>query len=140
MWLEDESATVLGLRRYARLVERALRLGGGGYYVQTEPTASIYLPLPNRLSSFPDHDVALYWDERRGWAIGIEVDHDDLTLLTVLPGDPLPKPRDVAAFVDTFYAGHVPDNPPPRSVQTDRGELARRLARYATSPVAESRS
>jgi hypothetical protein len=138
MWLEHESATVLGLRRYARLVERELRLGGGGYYVQTEPVTSIYLPLPDRLPKLPDHDVALYWDERYGWAIGIEVDHDDLTLLTVLPGDPLPKPSKVATFVDQFYAGHVPDDSPPRPVQAD-GDLAQRLARYAASPVLEIR-
>ena len=134
MNMEFESVTARGLRRYARLVERALGLGGGGHYVQLEPVASIYLPLHDRLTRFPDHDVALIWDERHGWAAGVEnAIGNDVAILAYLTSDVLPRPPVVAEFVSQVYAGDYPGEPEPHIFRAagDVDDLAQRLADYA---------
>lgn len=39
--------------------------------MQAEPPANAYVALDERLPGFPDHDVALLWDERSGWSAAI---------------------------------------------------------------------
>lgn len=134
MIVEFESAEARGLRRYARLVERALGLGAGGHYVQLERPASIYLPLLDRLMRFPDQDVALIWDEQRGWAVGLDnAAGEEIAVVACLTDDVLPKPFVVAAFVDQVFAGECPGEPESRIFRAaaDVDDLALRLTSYA---------
>jgi len=51
--------------------------------VQLGPPVEAYLALDHRLSSHPDRDVALLWDEEHGWALGIETHGGaDVTVLS----------------------------------------------------------
>jgi hypothetical protein len=134
MNVEFESMEAGALRRYARLVERALGLGMDGHCVQMEPMASIYLPLHDRLARFPDHDVALIWDEQHGWAVGVEDPVGaDIAMVAYLTADLLPEPLAIARFVDQVLAGETPGAPEPHLFRSagDVDDLVQRLAAYA---------
>lgn len=133
MELETEGRAARGLRRYLGLVAEKLGVGGA-VSVQLEEPVSAYIPLDGRLRRFPDHDVALVWDEEDGWAVGIETDAGSpVVVLSYLGEDVLPAPRVVARFVlDVFgerFPGR-PDRPRLRPVEP-ADDLMRRLTQYA---------
>jgi hypothetical protein len=134
MELEPDARAARGLRRYLRLVAEELGIDGAGQFVQFDAPVGAYLPLDIRLSRFPSQDVALVWDEERGWALGIETDAGTpIALLSYLGGDVLPAPRTVAQFVHDVVDDRFPGRPDPvimRSVG-DQDDLVDRLNRYA---------
>ncbi|HEX7309237.1 DUF6292 family protein [Lentzea sp.] len=59
-------------RQYVREVVTGLGLRGDSSFVETQPRAAAYVALDGRLPDFPDHDVALLWDEATGWSVAVE--------------------------------------------------------------------
>ncbi len=94
------------LRRYARSVTSALGLSGDCWCVHGEHPVGVYLALDGRLASFPDHDVALLWDERRGWSAVVEVG-EDLVVVERLDGLAVPRPVAVAEWVAGLFLRSV---------------------------------
>jgi hypothetical protein len=134
--LESEGTAEHGLRRYVRLVAEAVGVSGDCFCLQLEPPVNVYLALQERLRAFPTRDVALLWDEERGWSAAIETHSgQDLILVSYLGTDVLPPPRVVAQFVsrltDEEFLGHL--DPPQLRAVDDEDDLPRRLAAYAAS-------
>jgi uncharacterized protein DUF6292 len=122
-----------GLRCYVRLVAEELGLTGESSYIQLEPPVHAYLAVDGRLAAFPARDVALLWDERHGWAAGVETDPgEELILLSYLDDDILPAPKLVACFVRGVITGTPGqlDRPAFRTVGAD-DDLESRLVAYA---------
>jgi hypothetical protein len=130
MRLEPDQKAARGLDHYVRLVGRELGLDGAGHLINFEPTVRVFLPLDARMARFPDQDVALVWDEERGWAIGVETDSaSPVVVLSYLAEDVLPEPRTVARFVRDAFAARFPGQPdPPVRAAPD---LLERLTEYA---------
>lgn len=103
------------LRRYARSVTAALGLSGDCWCVHGEHPVGVYLALEGRLASFPDHDVALLWDERRGWSAVVEVG-DDLVVVERLGGLAVPRPVAVAEWVTGLFLRSAAGDPPAADV------------------------
>jgi len=129
MDVDFETALARGLSRYVRLVADTLGLGDGGYYVQVEPSASAYLPLDGRLAAYPDHDVALIWDQVHGWALGIEANAEDVVPVRYLGGSLLPLPSLVARFVNRLFREQVSGRAEPPA-RLDSADLVERLRAY----------
>ena len=99
MQLDFDDTVLLGLHGYVRSVCRALGLRGECSYVQGDAPVSAYVALDERLRRFPDHDVALVWDEHHGWSAAIETHSgDELPVVAALGRDLLPAPETVAAW------------------------------------------
>ncbi|MDQ0382030.1 DUF6292 family protein [Amycolatopsis thermophila] len=131
MHLEYEHAAASGLRRYVGAVAEELGCSGEAYYAHLDPPpAYAYLALDDRLPSHPGQDTALVWNEHDGWAVAVEpgVGHE-LTVVCHLGGELLPRPPEVAKFVDDVLAGRAAGGAP---VGTTDGEKVRQhLATYA---------
>jgi hypothetical protein len=129
-----DSLAAQGLSRYIRLVSQALGLTGVSSYVQWAPLANAYIALDDRLSLFPSRDVALVWDEERGWAVGVESDSAaDLIIVSYLGVDVLPAPPVVAGFARDVINGEQAGRARPstfRRVNHD-DDLRLRLTDYA---------
>lgn len=138
MELEPEGRAARGLRNYLRMVVAALGLDEAGHYLTLDRPVTAYLPVDTRLPRFPDHDVALVWDEEHGWAIGIETDAGSpVTPLCYLGIDILPAPQTVADFVRDVVEDRFPGQPDPprlRTVTERLDRLSERLATY-TPPL-----
>ena len=66
--LDFDDTEVRRVRRYVREVVAGLGLRGDSSFVETQPRAGAYVALDGRLPDFPDHDVALLWNEWNGWS------------------------------------------------------------------------
>ncbi len=134
MELDFDDTLALGLRGYVRSVTRALGLTGECSYVQVERPAGAYLALEGRLPGFPDRDVALLWDEGRGWSMAVETSSgEDLVVQACFGGDAVPAPRAVARWVRGLLREEPPvTSPPSRAVLPD-DDLAGRLVPYAAA-------
>jgi hypothetical protein len=134
MDLNFEGPPTRGLRCYVQLVADLLRLGDGGYSIQLDEPASVYLPFDDKLPAFPTEDVALTWDYRHGWAAGIEIDGGKaLIVLSYLGVDILPCPRLVERFVRQLFDERFPGQPDPPDL--DNSGLLERLTGYAHPAV-----
>lgn len=108
MELEFDSPAARGLRRYVGLVAQACELGMDCSFIELERPVSAYLPVDGRVPGFPDVDVALCWQEGRGWAAGVEPHSaEELVLITQLRGDVLPDPERVARFLREVRGGDL---------------------------------
>lgn len=133
-WDFEEAAT-RALREYVRRVTEALGLSGECSLVQAERPASAYVAVDGHLPGFPDHDVALVWDERDGWAAAVETHSgEDLVVRARLGGDVLPPPAAVAAWLDGVLRGAAVSLPAPRRVE----DLAARLRTYSTGELSRT--
>lgn len=103
MQLDFDDTMTRALRRYATAVTSALGLDGDSWCVQGEHQTGIYLALEGRLASFPDHDVALLWDERRGWSAVVETDGGADVVVDRLDGLAVPRPAAVAEWVTALF-------------------------------------
>ncbi|HEX6355698.1 DUF6292 family protein [Actinophytocola sp.] len=102
--LDFDDTAVRGLHEYVRRVSEALGLRGAGWYVHADEPASAYVALDGRLSRFPDRDVALLWEETRGWSAAIETHSgEDLLAVAHLDHDAVPSPETVAAWVRELF-------------------------------------
>lgn len=155
MELDFDDSVVRGLHHYVRLVTRALGLNGACSYVQSDDdTLSAYIALDDRFSGFPDHDVALLWEETLGWSAALETHSGEELLAVAYHGqDVLPPPDVVAAWVrGLFQRGLEPgrrraERPVPADDDTMRqrltvyldGGAGLRLAHRADPPLAQAR-
>ena len=91
------------LRAYLADVATGLGVGLESCTIDHDTPVSAYVALDERLPGYPDHDVALLWDETHGWSAAIETPTDGLDGLTVLRhlgGTTIvPPPGQVARFV-----------------------------------------
>jgi len=133
MDVDVDSSAARGLHEYVRCVAAALGLRGESWLVQLESPANVYLALDERLSAFPDGDVAVTWDEEHGWALGVESNPGaELLVLGYLGDDVLPAPEVVAAAVRRSVVGTLPRNGRPAyRAAGDADDLLSRLAAYA---------
>lgn len=92
------------VRRYVReVVVVGLGLRGDSSFVETEPRAGAYVALDGRLADFPDHDVALLWNELTGWSAAVEDRFGQLVEVARLDGDPRPAPAEVVRWVTNLF-------------------------------------
>jgi hypothetical protein len=134
---EPHGATARGLRNYLRQVCRALDIGPEASCVDVDERATGYVALNGRLPGYPDHDLALVWDEENGWAAALEtMAGDDMIVLCYLGWDILPPPEVLVEFVAALREDGYPGQPDPpalRQALVDDG-LYDRLAGYLSTP------
>ncbi|HET6710511.1 DUF6292 family protein [Amycolatopsis sp.] len=132
-------AAARGLRQY--LLAVAARLDAPAWFCEVDVPAGAYLALERRLARFPDHELALMWDERDGWSAAVETAAgDEVIVLAYLGEDVLPVPEAVVAFVTGLYGENYPGRPDPpdfRRPGTADG-FDERLASYAGDPVGQA--
>ncbi|KAA9155297.1 hypothetical protein FPZ12_030225 [Amycolatopsis acidicola] len=107
---------VSALTEYLRRVALEFGVGLESCTVDHDSPVSAYLALEGRLPHYPGRDVALLWDEERGWAAAIETHSgEDLIVLRYLGGpDVAPAPAKVARFVRALYEDdHTVGRPDP---------------------------
>ncbi|WIV55166.1 DUF6292 family protein [Amycolatopsis nalaikhensis] len=93
------------LRGYLGAVAKAVGVGLESCTLDAGTPAAAYIALDWRLARFPDHDLALVWDEVHGWAAAIEdATSDAVTVLAYLGGEVLPEPRAVVKFLAALRA------------------------------------
>jgi hypothetical protein len=134
--LEPYGPLALGLRGYLRQICRALRVGLEATCCDMDERASAYIALDGRLPGYPDHDLALVWDEEKGWAAVLEAKRgDDMIILCYLGYDVLPPSAVVVGFVEALRADRYPGQPDPptlRAAFCDDG-FTERLAAFGPS-------
>ncbi|MFI9010848.1 DUF6292 family protein [Actinosynnema sp. NPDC053489] len=108
-WEIDDESAVRALLAYVSDVTRALGLSGECSYAQSGGAGlGAYLALDGHLPGFADRDVALLWDEGRGWSIAVESDSSEPPfVLARLRGPVRPEPAVVARWVERLRL--VPD-------------------------------
>ncbi|WP_158850344.1 DUF6292 family protein [Saccharothrix deserti] len=146
MELDFDDAMTWGLRGYVRLVTEELGLSGECGYVQADRPATAYLALDGRLPGFPDRDVALLWDEERGWSAAVETHSgEDLIVQARFGAEVLPSPRAVARWVKGLFRGERRAMSRPRVMSRfgvphhAQGDLVHRLAPYAAAALEPTR-
>jgi hypothetical protein len=108
-WLDDD-AFGRELRAYITAVAHALGVGPESTTVDTTTPASAYLALDGTTPAFPDRELALLWDERRGWSAAVETHSgEDLLVLADLDAahGARPAPRVLVDFVSRLRAGRL---------------------------------
>jgi hypothetical protein len=127
MDLDFDDTLLRGLRQYVGLVSTAMNMGRGYACLQAERPATAYLPLDGRLPGHPDRDVALLWEESRGWTAVVErLSGVDLTVVAEMGGPVLPAPAAVANWVREVRLGLVGRRRPPVA-----SDVSTQLASYA---------
>ncbi|NBH12277.1 DUF6292 family protein [Amycolatopsis sp. SID8362] len=93
------------LRGYVEAVAKAVGVGLESCTLDAGTPAAAYIALDWRLGRFPDHDLALVWDERHGWAAAVEgANGNPATVLVHLGGEVVPEPRAVVRFLAAVRA------------------------------------
>jgi Family of unknown function (DUF6292) len=93
------------LRGYVGAVARAVGVGLESCTLDVGTPAAAYIALDWRLTRFPEHDLALVWDEVHGWAAAIEdATGEAATTLAYLGGDVFAEPRAVVRFLAAVRA------------------------------------
>jgi hypothetical protein len=106
--LDFDDSAVRRVQRYVREVVAGLGLRGDSSFVETQPRAAAYVALDGRLPDFPDHDVALQWNERTGWSAAVEDRRGELVEVERMNGDPHPAPAAVVSWVQGLLHGVSP--------------------------------
>lgn len=127
---------VPALLEYLRDVTAELGIGLESCTIDHDRPVSAYVALDTRLPHYPDRDLALLWDEERGWAAAIETHSgEDLIVLRHLGGPAVaPAPSRVAKFVTALREGdHSIGRPDPVRLRTagDAAAIAALLRRPA---------
>jgi hypothetical protein len=129
---------VPALLGYLRDVTAELGIGLESCTLDHDTPVSAYVALDTRLPHYPGRDVALLWDEERGWAAAVETHSgEDLIVLRYLGGPTVvPSPRRVARFVTALHEDdHTIGQPVPVTLRPagDDAELAALLRRPAVA-------
>lgn len=140
--LDFDDTAARGLRRYVQLVSRSVGLRGEGSYTQADEVAHAYIALDGSLPSFPDHDVALLWDETHGWSAAVEQrSGGEPRVVARLAGDVLPAPETVATWARSLFRQHrTTESPTPQRPRPRGGDLQQRLHEFARVSPWGSRS
>ena len=92
------SPVLARLWSYLADVTRELGVGLESCAVDQDPPVSAYVALDGHLPAYPDRDVALLWDEIRGWAAAVETHSgEDLIVLRYLGGPSVAPPAEQVA-------------------------------------------
>jgi Family of unknown function (DUF6292) len=98
-WLDTELVRTAQVRSYVESVAHELGVGLESAVIDPASPASAYLALDLRLPD-NDCDLALLWDERRGWSMVAETNSaPELRTLSRLRGEVVASPQAVAGFV-----------------------------------------
>lgn len=104
---------ISALRAYLGEVTDALGIGLESCTIDHDKPVGAYIALDDRLPRYPDRDLALLWDESRGWSAAIETHSgEDLIVLRYLGGPTVaPNPAQVVKLLralreDDFRLGH----------------------------------
>jgi hypothetical protein len=118
-----------GFRGYVQVIANELGVRPEDVRHGPRPLASACLALRERLPGFARRDVAVVWDARHGWAVGVETSSgEDLIMLAYLGENLLPEPSEVVVFVKTLLTGQRSGQLKPPIVRScDPGD---RLASY----------
>ncbi|WP_326958826.1 DUF6292 family protein [Amycolatopsis sp. NBC_01286] len=123
---------------YLADVTTALGIGPESCLVDHDTPVSAYVALDEQLPGYPGRDVALLWDETRGWAAAIETHSgQDLVVVRYLGGPTItPAPEHVARFVtalqeDDHRVGRL--DPPDLRTAAGLAELATALRDRSTT-------
>jgi len=117
------------LHGYVYAVSEAVGSGRESCTFDFGTPAGAYIALDSRLPDHPDRDLALLWDEHRGWSAAIESRcREDLIVAAYLGGPVVPPPHAVARFVADVQAGRRRTTPP-REVLLSNRELVEELQR-----------
>ncbi|MFE9750475.1 DUF6292 family protein [Saccharothrix saharensis] len=136
MELDFDDALTWGLRGYVRRVTEELGLTGECSYVQAERPAGAYLALDGRLPGFPDRDVALLWDEERGWSAAVETHSGEDVLVQAHFGpDVVPPPQAVARWVRALFRGRRTPEPRSGAPRDPHHDLVGLLAPYTAAAL-----
>jgi hypothetical protein len=88
------------LGRYVGAVADLVGVPPDGTACEVTDTVTAYLALAHRRPDHPGRDLMLIWNERQGWALGVETPPSEAPIvLARLGGDMVPAPREVAVFV-----------------------------------------
>jgi uncharacterized protein DUF6292 len=103
----QDAVSERALRGYLADVAAAVGVGPESCAVDLDAPVSAYLALDHRCARFPDRDLALLWDEHRGWSVAVEsACGEDLRLIGELElgtrSDPAPEA--VRRFLDRVLA------------------------------------
>ncbi|WP_051898818.1 DUF6292 family protein [Sciscionella sediminilitoris] len=121
------------LRTYVHRVAAGFGLGPGATCCEVAELANAYIALATPAPHRPDREAALVWDQRYGWAFGIETySGEDLLILAYHTEKLLPEPDAVVTFVKSVRA--EPENYPtpadPPRFDTTTEELTSQLLTY----------
>jgi len=124
-------ALTLGLTGYLRAVATAVGESAAGTSCEVTDTATAYIGLTRKGPRY-GRDLMLVWSERDGWAVLVETDPSESSIVVSRLGgdDPAPPPWVVSRFVSDTLT-NVPSQPQARTHhRQDRQQLADRLANY----------
>jgi hypothetical protein len=126
------------LQTYLADVTAALGVGLESCTVDHDSPVSAYVALDEHLPGYPDRDVALLWDEVRGWAAAIETHSgEDLIVIRYLGGPTVtPVPEDITRFMtalrqDDHHVGQL--EPPDIRTATGLADLDAALRDRSTT-------
>jgi hypothetical protein len=121
----------LGLTGYLRAVASAVGESASGTSCEVSDTATAYIGLTRR-RPLSGRDLMLVWSERDGWAVLVETDPAEPSIVVSRLGgdDPAPPPWVVARFVSDTLTSAPARPPAPAQHRPDRRRLADRLAGY----------
>jgi hypothetical protein len=109
-----------GLRCYVHRIAAGLGIGAESVTTELADQPVAYLALPGRSPDHLDRDVALIWDDRHGWACGVETGcGEDMLVVAWYGEDVLPAPDDVVAFAKAFLVGQPAGQPTPPDPSSD---------------------
>jgi hypothetical protein len=98
--IDFDDSVARQVRRYVREVVTGLGLRGDSSFVETEPRAGAYVALDGHLLDFPDHYVALLWDELAGWSAAVEDRRGELVVVARMGAGPRPSSVAVVRWVE----------------------------------------
>lgn len=127
--VQNGDAAERGLRHYLRLIVELLGADLDAAWYEWVPEITAYLPLDVCVTA-SSRTFALRWDERAGWAIGL--DDDDFHVVARHSESIVPPPRVVAAFAQRVVAGEaIASDAVDPCVGSAGAEVRRQLAAYA---------
>ena len=130
---DDVMSVADSLRGYLRAVASTLGVSLESCAINPYPPASAYVAVDVKLTRYPGQDVALTWDERRGWSAVVESDFGQkVRTIARCGGDVTPEPAVVQDFVDALVAGTKLGDARLSTRRGRRGSLVSRLRAHVS--------
>ena len=122
-----------GLGRYVRAVADELGLPPVCATYELDVPTTAYIALEHRSRRYRGHELMLVWHEEHGWAVAVETDPGDPSIvLAYVGGRVLPRPDVLAASVRALLVGGAAGRAdPPVFRRADGDDLDDLLAAHA---------